>query len=236
MWDLLKESNTIKALFRIKEEFSLFSRIADYVLQVIFIGYYIYSIHISEKNTILLVINIVLLALAIIYFIYGLFKDKLSCRKTKRTISRFYRYSKLLIRVFTVGFSVYSVLKYKQSDLQVIVTALTLISWAIQVLIEVFRFLIDRYVDMIMDGIAKDKKFIDDNGGLLKLAGKTVLNNYVVTPTKEKYVEPVKKRVTTFISSIKEKREKKKSDKMNKRLAKKNNDVNLITTNSENNK
>lgn len=236
MWDLLKESNTIKALFRIKEEFSLFSRIADYVLQVIFIGYYIYSIHISEKNTILLVINIVLLALAIIYFIYGLFKDKLSCRKTKRTISRFYRYSKLLIRVFTVGFSVYSVLKYKQSDLQVIVTALTLISWAIQVLIEVFRFLIDRYVDMIMDGIAKDKKFIDDNGGLLKLAGKTVLNNYVVTPTKEKYVEPVKKRVTTFISSIKEKREKKKSDKMNKRLAKKNNDVKLITTNSENNK
>lgn len=236
MWDLLKESNTIKALFRIKEEFSLFSRIADYVLQVIFIGYYIYSIHISEKNTILLVINIVLLALAIIYFLYGLFKDKLSCRKTKRTISRFYRYSKLLIRVFTVGFSVYSVLKYKQSDLQVIVTALTLISWAIQVLIEVFRFLIDRYVDMIMDGIAKDKKFIDDNGGLLKLAGKTVLNNYVVTPTKEKYVEPVKKRVTTIISFIKEKREKKKSDKMNKRLAKKNNDVKLITTNSENNK
>lgn len=236
MWDLLKESNTIKALFRIKEEFSLFSRIADYVLQVIFIGYYIYSIHISEKNTVLLVINIVLLALAIIYFIYGLFKDKLSCRKTKRTISRFYRYSKLLIRVFTVVFSVYSLSKYKQSDLQVIVTALTLISWAIQVLIEVFRFLIDRYVDMIMDGIAKDKKFIDDNGGLLKLAGKTVLNNYVVTPTKEKYVEPVKKRVTTFISSIKEKREKKKSDKMNKRLAKKNNDVKLITTNSENNK
>ena len=231
MWDLLKDSNTVKALYKIKEEFSLLSRLADYILQIIFIGYYCYSIYANLENTVLLIINIVLLVFALVYFIYTMFKEKILNKKTKRTISRFYRYSKLLIRVFTVGLSVYTVMKFKHSDLQVIITALTVISWAIQVLIEVVRFLIDRYVDMIMEGIALDKKYIDDNGGLFKFAGKTVLNNFVVNPAKEKYVEPVKEKATTLITAMKERREAKRIAKINKKLAKNSNVVELIETN-----
>lgn len=236
MWNLLKDSNTVKALIKIKDEVRIFSKIADYLLQIIFIGYYSYSIAINLDNNILLIINIILLSLSLVYFLYAIIRDKMFCRKTKRTINRFYRYSKLFIRVFTIGFSVYTIMNHKHSDLQVLITIFTVISFIIQVMIEAIRFLIDRYVDMLMDGIAKDKKYIEENGGLLKIAGKTMINNYVVAPVKEKFVLSVRDKTSSLITLIKNRREKKKNYKKEKKLAKKKDDVKLIPMNNNDEK
>lgn len=157
MLEGLKFDKTLAALFKIKSDFKRFSIVSDIVLQIIFIILYGYSIYTNLSNTFLLVIYSILLGLGILYFIFTLYTlNKAINKHIKKNIQRGYRYSKLFIRLFTVGLSVYELLNYETTDLNKILTAITVISFVLQIGIEIARVLIDRYIDLIVTGFRMD--------------------------------------------------------------------------------
>jgi hypothetical protein len=125
-------------------------------VQVIFVGLYAFKIYMSRAKLVYLIIYSVLAGLSLLGFLYFLAtlktkKDR-SVIRTKRSI-RFAKYSAnaAMIVVLLVEFAQGGV-----SDLSIILSGISMISFALQILIECARILYERYAELLTIALEKD--------------------------------------------------------------------------------
>ena len=103
-------------------------------------------------------VNIVLVSLYVIYTIFELATIKKDMKKTKVIVARSYKWSKLLIKAFTLGSSLYGIyIASTDADgLTIVISTLMIILWIIQVLLEIVIVVMEPKVRLIIAGVLGD--------------------------------------------------------------------------------
>lgn len=136
---------------------------ADYVrnvaTQIIYIVYLVYTL---IARTGYLAVNIILLALALSYFVF--FLTITSVGKTpegktiKKITTRVYVWCKRLIKLFTLGLTVYGICTAVEhvSPVSVVLAALMIVGWILQILFEVIIKIVTNRIAFILEGLEAD--------------------------------------------------------------------------------
>ncbi len=149
---------TKAAIEKLKEDFKRFGFIYSVIVQVIYILYLAYAIANSKA---IFWANVTLGAICLAYFIFYIVThgkiDKKS-KNTKKSIRRLQKYSRLLIKAFTLGTTIYSIY-YTALDvtvISVVLSSLMLVGWILQVLFEIARYFFETRADIFMVGLSTD--------------------------------------------------------------------------------
>lgn len=197
------------AIKKIKSDFDRLTYAFQVLSQLIYIGYLIYALVVAKDY---LWANIVLLTLAVAYFVFFLFattgKHKAD-KNTKTIVERIYQHCKRLVKLLTMGLTVYAfcLTANHVTPISLLFIALMIVGWALDLIFYIIkRIFLDR-VDLIMAGLQADfepvTKPVTTVGNFFKrLSGKEV------PPEKQ----PTKKRL--FLDKkVKQAREEKKQEK-----------------------
>ncbi|MBQ2737337.1 MAG: hypothetical protein IJF38_01500 [Clostridia bacterium] len=128
--------------------------------QLIYIAYLTYAIIVTLGNT---VINSILLTLSVGYFIFYLIYFKRAQKENvavRRTVKRTYKYTKLLLNSFTLGTTIWGIYIAARnvSAVSVVLATVSAGGWLISVIIELIVYFVESHVDLIMLGLAQDKR------------------------------------------------------------------------------
>ena len=106
----------------------------------------------------ILYVNIILVSLYVIYTIFEIVTFKKEMKKTKVIVARSYKWTKLLIKAFTLGSSLYSIyLASTDADgISIIMSTLMIILWIIQVLLEIVIIVMEPKVRLLIAGVLGD--------------------------------------------------------------------------------
>lgn len=153
-------ANTYGVIVKLKKDLDVIQKVVDFVVQIIFLGFYAYSIYSNLNNTLLLTIYIVLLSVSLAYFIFYIVtlnnKSKIFKRKIKYKVKKSVKYTKLLTSAITLGLAVYELVNYETSDFTKILTIVSGISFGVQILIEFATMFVNKYVDLFTESIKMD--------------------------------------------------------------------------------
>ncbi len=137
-------------------DFKKIDLIRNVATQLIYIAYLVYAICIQSG---VLVANIILLTLACAYFIFFLYMKTRDVKRTvKRTVKNVYKWSKQLVKLFNLGVMIYglSITANHFTALSLILAALMIVGWVLQILFEVvFHFFLKK-AKFIMEGMEAD--------------------------------------------------------------------------------
>lgn len=181
--------------------------------QSIYAIYLIYAIFATAGN---LAVNIILLAVAILYLAFYIATHGMDTKHMKRVrciTKRSYTCFKLMMKALTLGLTIYSI--YATSThvtaLSVILAALTAVSWLLQVIFELTVYFFESRASFIMAGIEADwerlTKPVETVGNIFKkLTGGEVV---------EENSEPTRarRRLDIKVSEAREERARKKQEK-----------------------
>ena len=132
--------------------------VLSFLLQLLYIGFLVFSISTNRGNRIL---NTVLLCITASFFIFMLYfvisRDSLS-KNTARKIKHAYRITLLLFKGFSLGVTVYGIYVALGdfNSVSVILAALMFVAWVLGVLVEFVRIILERYTDLMTSAIIKD--------------------------------------------------------------------------------
>lgn len=117
--------------------------------------YFIYSF-VMQKG--IVYVNITLVSLYVIYTIFELVTIKKNMKKTKKWVSKSYKWAKLLIKAFTLGSSLYGIyIASTEADgITIIVATLMIIIWVLQALLEIIILVMEPKVRLIIAGVLGD--------------------------------------------------------------------------------
>ena len=149
---------TKAAAVLILEDFKRWSKIFKISFSAFTLLFFIYSFIRDIGN---LYINIVLAALYLSYTLFEILTYKKAIKKkTKKIIARSYKWSKLLIKAFTLGSMLYGMYVAASSidGISVILATLTIIIWVLQVLLEVIIMVVEPKVKLLTAGVLTDAK------------------------------------------------------------------------------
>ncbi len=136
------------------------SRVIDIIVQIVFIALYSYSIYAYRNYGVLLGVNIFLLAISLVYFIFHVIaisaKNKKFKKVVKNKIKKSIVYTKLIIKMFTIGLSIYEVTKVAYTDLKLIMLIVAVVLFFVQIIFEAIKLLIEKYTKIIWQGIQMD--------------------------------------------------------------------------------
>lgn len=167
-------ANTYGVILKLKKDLDIIQKVVDFIVQIIFLGFYAYSIYSNLNNTLLLTIYIILLSVSLFYFIFYIVtlnnKSKIFKKKIKYKVKKFVKYTKLLTSAITLGLAVYELINYETSDFTKILTIVSGISFGIQILIEFVTMFVNKYVDLFTESIKMDYEDSD----LIKNTVKTI--------------------------------------------------------------
>lgn len=153
-------ANTYGVIVKLKKDLDIIQKVVDFIVQIIFLGFYAYSIYSNLNNTLLLTIYIVLLSVSLAYFIFYIVtlnnKSKIFKRKIKYKVKKSVKYTKLLTSAITLGLAVYELANYETSDFTKILTIVSGISFGIQILIEFATMFINKYIDLFTESVKMD--------------------------------------------------------------------------------
>lgn len=213
MFDYTK-SVFLKTLDDLKKLAFLFSL----CLQIFQIGYLLYALIIGSGN---LAVNIVLLVISIAYLvlIFYFYRNKIK-NSTKQLLKNIYRWSKRVIKLFTLGVSIYGLYATAsdvitlKSLISIMLLVFMLITWILDVLLSLVILVIERRKNMFFDAMKMDfepvfkaKNFFD------KVRGREVEEELV--PTK------MRTKLDLLKNEFREKKAQIKLDKKAERAAKK---------------
>lgn len=133
--------------------------IRNVATQVIYIIYLIYTLIAGAGY---LAANIVLLVLSVSYTVF--FLTMTSCGKTpegknvKNAGTKIYVWAKRLIKLFTLGLTIYGICTAveKVTPLSVILAALMIVGWILQIVFEVLIKILTNRVNFILEGLEAD--------------------------------------------------------------------------------
>ena len=189
-------------------------------LQIFQIAYLIYALCVGAG---FLVTNIILLTLSVAYSAFILYVRRSAIKKeTARTLKAIYRWSKRLIKLFTLGVSVYGLLVTAshtvtvESLFSIVFLLFMIIAWILDVLFSLLIYVLEQRKELLFNAIKMDlepvfkaKNFMD------KICGREVDDEIVATETRSK-LEMIK-------SAFKQKRMQAKLERKEAKRAKKEN-------------
>lgn len=189
------------------------------IVQVIFFGFYGYSIYKNVRNTIYLILYSVLALLSTLSFVYYLITRK-EKSKTLNKFRRFLRVLKYFVNGGMVVVSGIALIGKEATDINLILLTLSGISLIIQVAIELLRVFTERYVELFSVALEGDlwvvEKMINPKNSILDAidAPLEAIANKIQNKTKEiEEVNPTK----LYVEELKEEFEKKNKIKEEKK-------------------
>lgn len=132
--------------------------VLSFLLQLLYIGFLVFSIATNRGNHIL---NTVLLCITASFFIFMLYsvisRDSLS-KNTARKIKHAYRTTLLLFKAFSLCVTIYGIYVALGdfNPMSVILAALMFVAWVLGALVEFVRIILERYTDLMTSAIIKD--------------------------------------------------------------------------------
>jgi hypothetical protein len=208
-------SKTIEDLKRLTFFFGL-------SLQIFQIGYLIYALCVGAG---ILVANIILLAISALYLGFVLYMHRFHVAKeTTKVLKSIYRWSKRLIKLFTLAVSIYGLYATisnpvtVKSLISIVFLMFMTIAWIFDVLFSILIVVVEQRKELFFNAIKMDlepvlkaKNFID------KIRGREVDSEIVADEDRGK-LEKIK---SVFKQKKKEKKEEKKEERRAARAAKK---------------
>ena len=206
---------TKTAANKIIADFKRFFYWCQVVTQVVYIGYLIYALF---TNTKLWIVNSILLVLSVAYFLFFLIATAKEANKTlKKRVKIFFRRCKQALNLFTLGVMVYGIWQTSTNakPFSVILTALMIVCWVLQVLFEVIlKFVLDK-AHLIWEAVQADKEEIAK-------PVKTVGNFFKrITGREVEETQPPSETRILLDGMVEEYREQKVQARKDKKLAKK---------------
>ena len=206
---------TKTAVNKIVADFKKFFHRFSVCAQIVYIAYLIYALF---ANTELWIINTILLVISVAYFIFFLIATaKDADKKLKKRVKTIFTRCKQVIKLFTLGVMLYGIWQTSThvDPLSVILTALMIVGWVLQILFEViFTFFLNK-VNFVWEAVQADReeitKPVKNIGNFFKrITGKEI----------EEEKEPTKNRLL-LDGMVEEYREKKSEEKNAKKREKK---------------
>ena len=140
------------------DDIKSFSYHFNIVMQVMYFAYLLYAIG-TERG--ILWLNISLAGLSILYFVFFVAtynKKDDTAKQVKKSARTFHRWCKLGGKTLTLGVMVYSIYATTQdvSPTSVILTALMVVAWVLQLLFSLVIGFLEKEKDLILEAIRKD--------------------------------------------------------------------------------
>lgn len=183
---------TKAAAVLILDDFKRWSKMFKIFFSAFTLVYFTYNFIADVGN---LYVNIVLTALYLGYTLFEIITYKKSVKKrTKKIIARGYKWSKLVIKAFTLGSMLYGMYVAASSinGISIILATLTIIIWVLQVLLELIILVIEPKIKLITAGVLTDAKSYE---GALRFLLRKEKDWEINTAEYQKEVDIISKRV-----------------------------------------
>lgn len=204
-----------EAIKKTVDDLKRYLAITQYAMQAITFVYLIYALIVGLGNVI---VNAILLSLLVAYSIFDLITTKKGRKQTKnlrRKVGHVYAGIKIGVRTFTLGVTLYSIYYSASSvkPLSIILTTFMLLTWIIQVVLEIFKYLFESKSKLILAGWQKDMEELRKP----ITTAKEVASEIVRRVTRKERVEkpPIEKSKELLLleNRVEKKREKKRKEK-----------------------
>ncbi len=142
-------------------------KIAMQLLSILYLFYAVFS------DTGILIANIILLILALGYFIFFLVMEtKKGMRNVKKRVKDVYGWSKRVIKLLTIGITVYGLVLAKTNfePLSFLLVILMIFGWILEFLFYIIIKFLEVEIALLKDGLATDCERIPILGGYVKKA------------------------------------------------------------------
>ena len=167
------------------DDFKRIDYIRNVLTQLVYIAYLVYALVVAKDY---LWANILLLTLSVAYFVFFLFATtgkRKADKRTKSLVKSIYKRCKQLIKLFTLGLTVYGFCLTANhfTPISLFFVALMIVGWILQIVFEIILRIFVNRVNLFMEGLEADYQ------NLIKPA-KTVGNFFKKLTGKE--IEPEK--------------------------------------------
>ena len=151
-------NNTRSAIGKMIDDIKAFSYYFNIVMQVMYFAYLLYAIG-TDRG--ILWLNIALAGLSILYFVFYVAtynKKDDTAKQVKKSARHLHRWCKLGGKTLTLCVMVYSIYATTQdvSPTSVIMTALMVVAWVLQLLFSLVIGFLEKEKDIILEAIRKD--------------------------------------------------------------------------------
>lgn len=168
-------SRTLGVTNKLMEDIESFLFKTTIVVQVIFFGYYGYSIYTNLDNLTLLIVFSLLLLLSSISFTYYLKHYQRKSVAKVKTVKKSFRIFKYLINGSMIVINLLEIIKYGGNDVDYLLIGFSTLSLLVQIIVEILRVFISHYVELYKIALDKDTLIFQ------KLAGFTDIKGHLVT-------------------------------------------------------
>ena len=222
---------TVTAAKKIYEDFKKFGRVCDVITQILYIAYLTYSVFAQTGRW---WIKAILLGISVGYFIFYIVTQCSKKYQLGKRGKRVFTWSKLGLKLFELGVAFYSisVTTNDATTTSVILLAMMLVGWLLQVVFDVIVSILENRATLFFEAVKADweemKRPLDNVSGFMKkLTGKPVepapektkqrlwLDEHVAEIRKDKRDKKVQKK-----QEQKERKQALKQQKQAERLAK----------------
>lgn len=208
---------TKAAVQKIGDDFKRLVYICNILTQIAYIAYLFYAVFSPVGIP---WANITLVSIAVAYFVFFMIMTRgralYSKRKMHIVVSKIFKYSKLLLKLFTIGVMLYGIYSTTQNPkpFGVILSAFMIVGWLLQLIFEIISAILIPRFQLLVSALEADKdeltKPVKAVGNFFKkLAGKEI------EPEKEK-----SKSRLWLDKKVEETRAQRKDEKEKERLAK----------------
>ena len=151
-------TNTRSAISKMIDDIKAFSYYFNIIMQVMYFAYLMYAVG-TERG--ILWLNLTLAGLSIIYFVFFVAtynKKDSSLKRMKKSARQVHRWCKLAGKTLTLCVMLYSIYATTQdvSPTSVIMTALMVVAWVLQLLFSLVIGFLDKEKELILEAIRKD--------------------------------------------------------------------------------
>ena len=172
------------------------------VIQSILLNFYVYSLYRNLNNLAFFITYSVLSLTAIVSFIiYIISYNKTSSKLTK--LNKRLKILKYIVNTTIIGLNLYEIMSFNTTALAKLLFAISIISLIIQILLELIKMFIEKYVGLFTSSLEKDLEFLRllDKGkefkgnfyqvidAPLQLIANKIENKKIEQDSKEQYVD-----------------------------------------------
>ncbi len=149
---------TMTAVQKIKSDFQKIIFACSVFVQTLYVAYLITALCVGAGNAI---VNGILLGLSALYLGFYLvmyFRETRGAKQTKKIVETIYKWSKRLIKVYTLAAAIYAIIltEGNANHFTVLITAFMLVGFVLQILLEIVYKLVVSRLMLLVEGIKAD--------------------------------------------------------------------------------
>lgn len=157
--ELIMFEYTLSVWEKTKKDLDRLAYLCAVVTQLIYIAYLGYALLTAAGP---LWANIPLAVISVSYFVFFLFVNKTDEKKLKRRVKHLYSRLKSLVKLFTLGVSLYGIYltANRVTLVAIIFSAFMLVGWLIGVVLDIAIEVVERRVDLLISAIMSDMNIV----------------------------------------------------------------------------